>query len=515
VCRIVTPVTIEIGRHLSFDDVVAVARRGDTVALTAEARERIAAARRIVEDAAASPKATYGINTGIGDLATVRIDPSEAATLQHDLVRAHATAVGPTLAREVVRAMLLLKARTFAFGHSGVRLEIVERLVEFLNRGIHPVVPSQGSLGASGDLAPLAHLALPLFGEGLVEYRDEVGDSANTLQREGLPAVGLSHKEGLSLVNGTEGMLACAILAYDGAVTLARTADVTGAMSVEALLGTDAVFQERVVGLRRHPGALTVARNLRTLLGASPIVASHRDSEHLVQDAYSLRCIPQVHGAYRDGVEYVRGTLEAELGSAIDNPSVLPEEGAVLSSGNFHGEALGLALDHLGLCLTGFATIAERRVARLVDPHLSNGLPAFLTADPGRRTGFMIAHYTAAALVSENRSLCWPASSDSIPTSAGQEDHVSMGATSARRALAILANSEHAAAIEALAASQGVDLRGMEPAPATKAVRAVIRETSPELVEDRSLSGDIEAVRKLIADGVLVAAAEGEVGTIT
>jgi histidine ammonia-lyase len=285
-------------------------------------------------------------------------------------------------------------------------------------------------------------------------------------------------------------------------------------MSVEALLGTDAVFQERVVRLRKHPGALTVARNLRTLLGASPIVASHRDSEHLVQDAYSLRCIPQVHGAYRDGLEYVRSTLDAELGSAIDNPSVLPDEGAVLSSGNFHGEGLGLALDHLGLCLTGFATIAERRVARLVDPHLSNGLPAFLTADPGRRTGFMIAHYTAAALVSENRSLCWPASSDSIPTSAGQEDHVSMGATSARRALAILANSEHAAAIEALAASQGLDLRGMEPAPATKAVKHVIRETSPELVQDRSLSADIEAVRELIADGLLVAAAEREGGAI-
>jgi histidine ammonia-lyase len=507
-------VTIEIGREISFDDVVSVARSGAAVSLAPEARARIVAARRVVEEAAASPTAIYGINTGIGDLANVRIDPSEATTLQRDLVRAHATAVGPPLSREIVRAMLLLKARTFSFGHSGVRPEIVERLVEFLNRGIHPVVPSQGSLGASGDLAPLAHLALPLIGEGFVEYKGETGAAASALQQEGLDPLEPSHKEGLSLVNGTEGMLACGILAYTGAVTLARTADVCGAMSVEALFGTDAVFQERVVGLRRHPGALKVARNVRSLLEASPIVASHRDSEHLVQDAYSLRCIPQVHGAYRDALEYIGRVLEAELASAIDNPSVLPDEGAVLSSGNFHGEALGLALDHLGLCLTGLATIAERRVARLVDPHLSNGLPAFLTDDPGRRTGFMIAHYTAAAIVSENRSLCWPASSDSIPTSAGQEDHVSMGATSARRALAILANSERAIAIEALAAAQGLDLRGMEPAPATHAVRGAIRQVSQTLVDDRSLSPDIEAVRELVADGQIVTAAETQIGPI-
>ena len=506
--------TIEIGRGLSFDDVVAVARRGTPVTLSRRARERIAAARRVVEDAAHAHKATYGINTGIGDLANVRIDPSEAKTLQRDLVRAHATAVGPALSRETVRAMLLLKARTFSFGHSGVRLEIVQRIVDLLNRGIHPVVPSQGSLGASGDLAPLAHLALPLFGEGRVEYMGEMVDAARALQNEGLPALDLSHKEGLSLVNGTEGMLAIGILAYSGAIILARTADVCGAMSVEALLGTDAVFQERVVGLRKHPGALTVARNLRALLHDSPIVASHRESEHLVQDAYSLRCIPQVHGAYRDALDYIRRTLEAELASAIDNPAVLPDEGAVLSSGNFHGEALGLALDHLALCVTGYTTIAERRIARLVDPHLSNGLPAFLTEDPGRRTGFMIAHYTAAALVSDSRSLCWPSSSDSIPTSAGQEDHVSMGATSARRAIAVVANSERALAIEALAAAQGLDLRGRDPSPATGAVRRAIREVSPRVVEDRSLAPDVESVRELIAGSRLVTAAEGKIDRI-
>jgi histidine ammonia-lyase len=507
-------VIVEIGSPLSLDDVVAVALDEDVqVSLQAGARERISAARRIVEDAAASPHAIYGINTGIGDLARIRLDPSEATTLQRDLVRAHATAVGPPLPREVVRAMLLLKARTFAFGNSGVRPAIVERLIDLLNVRIHPVVPSQGSLGASGDLAPLAHLALPILGEGLVEYEGDVVPALDALQRAGLAPLELSHKEGLSLVNGTEGMLACGILAFRGATTLARTADVTGAMSVEALLGTDAVFDDETVSLRKHAGALLVAANLRKVLKDSPIVASHRDSEHLVQDAYSLRCIPQVHGAYRDAFEYIGRCLEAELASAIDNPSVLAD-GRVASSGNFHGEALGLALDHLGLCLTGFATIAERRIARLVDPHLSNGLPAFLTTDPGRRTGFMIAHYAAAALASENKSLCTPASADSIPTSAGQEDHVSMGATSARRALAILANVQRVVAIEALTAAQGLDLRGMAPAPATGAVRDVVRSMSPMVTDDRSLSVDIEMVRSAVADGTLERAAAGRAGPL-
>jgi histidine ammonia-lyase len=496
-------VTVILGTEPTLEDVLAVALDEEPVDIDPGVEPRVVAARRVVEDAASSGRAVYGINTGVGDLANVRIRAEEAARLQRGLIRAHATAVGPPLSRDVVRAMLFLKARTFAFGHSGVRFEIVERLVDLLNHGIHPVVPSQGSLGASGDLAPLAHLALPLIGEGEVERSGVVVPAADALAEAGLDPIEPAPKEGLSLINGTEGMLALGILALRRAERVAEAADVTAAMSVEADLATDAVYAAELISLRKHPGAEVVAANIRSLLRDSPIVASHRHSDHLVQDAYSLRCTPQVHGAYRDGIDYVRNTLQRELASAIDNPSVLPERDAVMSSGNFHGEALGLALDHLGLCLVGFATIAERRIARLVDPKLSNGLPAFLTTDPGRRTGFMIAHYTAASLVAESRSLCFPASSDSIPTSAGQEDHVSMGATSARKALAIADNTENVLAIEALAAAQGLDLRGMEPAPGTGAARASIRRVAPKLEEDRPLAPDIARVRALIANGEL------------
>ena len=309
-------------------------------------------------------------------------------------------------------------------------------------------------------------------------------------------------------------MLALGILAYERAMRIARSADITGAMSVEALLGTDQAFSERIVSLRKHPGALDVAGNLRALLDGSAIVASHRHSDHLVQDAYSLRCIPQVHGAYRDGFKYVRSTLEAELASAIDNPSVIVETGEVLSGGNFHGEALALALDHLGLCVAGYGTIAERRVARLVDPDLNNGLPAFLTETPGRSSGFMIAQYTAASIVSESRGLCFPASSDSIPTSAGQEDHVSMGATSGRKAYAIVTNTQNVLSIEAMAAAQGIDLRKESPAAGTGAALAAVREVSPKLEADRSLSEEIGRVRDLLGSGGLIAAAQSASGEL-
>ena len=468
-------------------------------------------ARTVVEDALHHPEhSVYGVNTGFGALANVRIPTSESEKLQHDIVRSHATAVGPALATEVVRAMLLLKARTFAFGTSGVRFELIEALVALLNANVHPVVPSQGSLGASGDLALLAHLALPLMGEGEAELNGEVMSGAAALDRAGLEPLLPSHKEGLSLVNGTEGMLALGILALERVEALALAADVTGAMTVEACLGTDQAFREDLVGLRTHAGALVVARNLRQLLEGSPIVASHRESEHLVQDAYSLRCIPQVHGAYRDALAYIRQTLENELASAIDNPSVLVDSGEIASSGNFHGESLALALDHLCLCATGFSTIAERRIARLVDPELNNGLPAFLTTDPGRRSGFMLAQYTAASLVAESRSLCMPASADSIPTSAGQEDHVSMGMTSARKAWSIAENTGRVLAIEALAAAQGLDLRApLRPAEGTRAAHDRLRELSPKLEEDRSLAPDIEATARALAEGALDDAVAG------
>jgi histidine ammonia-lyase len=377
------------------------------------------------------------------------------------------------------------------------------------------VVPSQGSLGASGDLALLAHLALPLMGEGQVEVDGAVRDARPALRSAGIEPLEPSFKEGLALVNGTEAMLAIGILTLVRAETLARAADVTGAMSVEACLGTDRAFTDALIRQRRHPGAPPVASNLRRLLEGSEIVASHRHSDHLVQDAYSLRCIPQVHGAYRDGLVYVRAALEAELGSAVDNPTVLADSNEVLAGGNFHGESLGLALDHLCLCATGFATIAERRIARLVDPELNNGLPAFLTPDPGLRSGFMLTHYTAAALTSENRGLCWPASSDSIPTSAGQEDHVSMGATSARRAAAVVRNAQRVVAIEGLAAAQGLELRApLRPGAGTAAALGAIRAVSPALDEDRPLAQDIEDVTTLIAQGGLADAVEDAIGAL-
>lgn len=505
---------IRIGEPLSLADVIEVAR-GAPVEIADGVAQRMAPARAVVEDAVGSGHAVYGITTGIGDLANVRIDPAEAARLQADIVRSHATGVGPRLSTEVVRAMMLLRARTFAFGISGVRFELVEAYVRLLNERIHPVVPSQGSLGASGDLAQLAHLALPLMGEGSVEAGGRIGPAGDALRERGIETLMPSHKEGLALVNGTEMMLALGVLTFAAATAVARSADVSGAMTLEACLGTDRAFDERLIALRKHPGAVAVARNLRALLRGSEIVASHRESEHLVQDAYSLRCIPQVHGAYRDALAYVRTTLEAELASAIDNPSVMVDSGEVLSGGNFHGEALGLALDHLALCVTGYATIAERRVARIVDPDLNNGLPAFLTRDPGRRSGLMLAQYTAAALVSECRALCFPASSDSISTSAGQEDHVSMGATAARKTAAIVANVERVIAIEAIAAAQGLDLRGpLEPAPATGAARRVLRESVAFLEEDRVLSGDIEAAAELVRGERLVTAAADAAGAL-
>lgn len=494
--------SIHLGDPLTTHDVVAVASYSGWVELAEGLDAAMEPARRVIEDVVADERTVYGVTTGFGYLANVHIPAQEAKELQRDIVLSHATGVGDELPEDVVRAMMLLKARTFAFGISGVRPALVYRLVDMLNQRIHPVVPGQGSLGASGDLAPLAHLALPLIGRGEVRVEGTRMPATEALAEAGLEPLELTYKEGLSLVNGTEGMLALGILTLHRVERLARAADVCAAMTVEACLGTDQAFSESLVGLRKHPGPLRVARNLRDLLAGSEIVASHRDSDHLVQDAYSLRCIPQVHGAYRDALAYVRNTLEAELASAIDNPSVLAKEGIVGSAGNFHGEALALALDHLALLTTGFATISERRVARLVDPDLNNGLPAFLTKDPGRRSGFMLAQYTTAALVAENRSLCFPASSDSISTSAGQEDHVSMGMTAARKAAQIATNSERAIAIEALVAAQGLSLRApLSPAPGTAAALAAVRSVSQELDEDRSLAPDIDAVRALIAEG--------------
>jgi len=508
-------VPVRVGDTLTLEDVVAVAR-GEAVELPSSAVARIRAARTVVEDKVASNETVYGVTTGFGSLANVRIEPDQADALQHAIVRSHATAVGRPLAREEARAMLLLRAHVLALGHSGVRPEIVERMIQMLNLDVIPAVPEQGSLGASGDLAPLANLALPLLGEGEVLGPDGTTmPAAGALSAARLQPLSLLAKEGLALVNGTQGMLAVGILAADRVARLAKAADVTAAMSVEGALGSDRVFDERLQRLRPHAGQAASASNLRRMLAGSSIVASHRDSQHLVQDAYSLRCAPQVHGATREVLRFAQGVLLTEAGSVSDNPIVLPDEGEILSGGNFHGQPVAVALDALAAATVPLASISERRLYRLLDPVRNNGLPAFLVKDSGLNSGYMLVQYTAASLVSECKTLAHPASVDSIGSSAGQEDHVSMGMTAARHARDVVANAEIVVALEAMVAAQALDLRApVLPAAGTGAARTAIRSVVPFLDADRALGPDIRAVVELLRSGELVAAAEREIGPL-
>jgi histidine ammonia-lyase len=505
-------VPVLVGEPLSLRDVVAVAH-GAGVELAPAAADRIRAARGVVEAAVESDATVYGVTTGFGSLATVRIEPSQADALQERIVRSHATAVGRPLSREEARAMLLLRAHVLALGHSGVRPQIVERMVELLNRDLVPVVPEQGSLGASGDLAPLANLSLPLLGRGEVLVDGRPVPAAEALARAGMEPLELRAKEGLALVNGTQGMVAVGVLAADRVERLCRTADVVAAMSVEAALGSDRSFDERLTALRPHAGVVASASNLRRLLFGSPIVASHRESPHLVQDAYSLRCAPHVHGATREALRFAASVLEVEANAVSDNPIVLPDEGEVLSGGNFHGQPVAVVLDALAASVVPLASIAERRLYRLLDPARNNGLPAFLVHESGLNSGFMLAQYTAASLVSECKTLAHPASVDSIGSSAGQEDHVSMGMTSARHARDVVSNAEVVTAIEALVAAQALDLRApLEPGGGTAAPRDAIRRRVGFLDEDRELGPDIAEVVELVRSGELLLAAEEAVG---
>jgi histidine ammonia-lyase len=507
-------VPVPVGESLTLQDVVAVANGAD-VLLPPAAAERIRAARAVVESAVASGRSVYGVTTGFGSLANVRIPPEQADALQHRIVRSHATAVGPALSREEARAMLLLRAHVLALGHSGVRVQIVERMVEMLNRDLVPVVPEQGSLGASGDLAPLACLALPLIGGGELLVQGRRTRATRALADAALEPLSLSAKEGLALVNGTQGMLAVGILADARAARLARTADVAAAMTIEAALGTDRPFDERLHALRPHAGQAASASNLRRLLAGSEIAASHRDSDHLVQDAYSLRCAPQVHGATREVLRFVEGVLQVEVGSVSDNPIVLAGSGEILSGGNFHGQPVAVALDALAAAAVPLASISERRLFRLLSADRNNGLPAFLVRESGLNSGFMLVQYTAASLVSECKALAHPASVDSIPSSAGQEDHVSMGMTSARHAREVVANAEVVVALELLAAAQALDLRApLEPAPGTAAARDAVRAVVPFLSEDRELGPDIAVVTDLVRGGRLLRAVESAVGPL-
>jgi histidine ammonia-lyase len=505
---------VRVGEALSIGDVVAVAR-GEPVEISPRATGRMEAARRVVDDQLASGHTVYGVTTGFGSLANVRLAPEEVRQLQLDLLRSHAVAVGPPLSEWETRAMLLLRAHVLALGHSGVRPAIVERLVEFLNKELLPVVPEQGSLGASGDLAPLAHLALPLIGEGQAAFHGELMTGAMALERAGMEPLKLEPKEGLALINGTQGMLAIGALAADRGRRLAKAADVAAAMTIEAILGTDRPFDERLHRLRPHPGQQASASNLRRLLAGSGITASHRGSEHLVQDAYSLRCAPQVHGAFRDMLDHAIRVLEIEMGSVSDNPIVLPDHDEILSGGNFHGQPVSVALDALALAVVSVGSISERRLYRLLDSATNNGLPAFLVERSGLNSGFMIVQYTAASLVSESKSLAHPASIDSIPSSAGQEDHVSMGMIAARHARECVQNAEIVVALEALGAAQALELRApLTPAPGTAAALAALREAVPFLEADRPLKADVDAAAEVVESGALVEAVERAVGPL-
>ena len=511
------PVTL--GEPLTLGDVVAVAG-GERVALSPAASARMLEARALVEEKVRSGETVYGVTTGFGSLADVRIDPDQAAALQEGIVRSHAAAVGAPLARDEARAMLLLRAHVLALGHSGVRVELVERMVEMLNRDLIPAVPQQGSLGASGDLSPLACLALPLLGRGrLLAARGAASaadvPAADVLAAEGLAPLSLEAKEGLALVNGTQGMLAVGVLATSRLAHLVRVADIVAAMTIEAALGSDRPFDERLHRLRPHPGQAASAANLRAVLAGSEIVRSHRSSPHLVQDAYSLRCTPQVHGATRGALGYASEVLHIEANAISDNPIVFPDDGEIVSGGNFHGQPVAVALDAAAVASVSLASIAERRLYRLLDPATSGGLPPFLVAQSGLNSGFMLAQYTAASLVSESKVLAHPASVDSIPSSAGQEDHVSMGMTAARQLRECVSNAEVVVAIELLAAAQGIDLRApLRPGDGSRRARNAVREVVAFLEADRELGPDIEAAAELVRGPSLVDAVASAVGPL-
>jgi histidine ammonia-lyase len=503
------------GPGLTEDQVVAVARHGEKVALAASARTKMERSRARVERAASSRDPVYGVSTGFGALAGTRVAPLRQPELQLALIRSHAAGVGPPVDLEVVRATMLLRARTLAMGMSGVRPLIADALMGMLNEGVTPVVPRYGSVGCSGDLAPLAHIGLALVGEG--EVLDAQGSrraARQALKSANLKPVKLETKEGLALINGTDGMLGMLVLACADAERLFKTADVTAAMSAEALLGTDRTFQSRLQEIRPHPGQVASAANLARLMRGSQIVASHRHSQHAVQDSYSVRCSPQVAGAARDTLDFARRVAEIELASAIDNPVVM-ENGDVESTGNFHGEPLAFAADFLAIAAAEIGSIAERRVDRLLDPHRSQGLPPFLAEEPGVNSGLMVAQYTAAALVAENRRLAAPASVDSVPTSGMQEDHVSMGWGAALKLRTVLDNVTSILAVELCASARAQEMRRpLEPSPATSSVRDALRKRVAGVGPDRVVAPELAAAEQLIRSGAVVEAAESVAGRL-
>ncbi|MFW6331926.1 MAG: histidine ammonia-lyase [Thermodesulfobacteriota bacterium] len=505
---------IIIGKDgMTLSKLAGIARKGAGVRLSKGSENRIKASRKLIEKWVAEERPVYGVTTGFGALSDVTISRKDTRRLQQNILMSHSAGVGRALEPEIVRGVLALRIQDLARGNSGIRLETVNRLAALLNKDICPVIPEQGSVGASGDLAPLAHLSLVLLGMGEAFYNGERIPGKEALKRAGIAPVELEAAEGLALINGTQVMTAVGGLAAHDALELSKITDIAAAMSLEVLMGSRTEFDPRIHQVRPHPGQGAAADNMLRLVQNSEIITSHKDCRR-IQDAYTLRCSPQVHGASRDAVDYTAGVLETEMNSSTNNPLIFAESEEFLLGGNFHGQPVALALDFLCMALSELANISERRVERLVNPMLS-GLPAFLVSDGGLNSGFMIAQYTAAALVSENKTLCHPASVDSIPTSANKEDHVSMGTISARKARKVVENTENVVAIELLCAAQAMDLfTNLKPGEGSLAAYRTIRDSVTHLDEDRILSTDIEAVSGLIREGRLVQAVEEAVGPL-
>jgi histidine ammonia-lyase len=498
------------GETLTIEDVVAVARHNAKVEIPKKAKDKVKKCRRFLERLIKEKRVVYGVTTGFGALGNIIIQPKDMRELQSNLIRSHSAGIGKPLDRDIVRAMMLLRINTLAKGYSGIRLKTLETLVHMLNKGVHPVIPEKGSVGASGDLAPLSHMTLVLIGEGQAEYKGKTMNGREALGKAEIQPVKLDFKEGVALNNGTQFMTAIAALTVYDAERLVKIAEVATALSLEALKGISDAFDERIHRVRPHWGQITSAQNIRLLTAGSRLVTSGEKAAKLgmhPQDPYCLRCAPQVLGAVRDAINYARKVVETEINSATDNPLVFVEDETCLSGGNFHGQPVALAMDTLGTALTTIGNISERRIARLIDENLSRGLPAFLIykkAKKGAQSGFMTVQYTAAALASENKVLAHPASVDSIPTSANFEDFVSMGPTAARKTMEILRNVEYILAIELLCAAQGVDFRGAEKlGKGTKKAYQVIRKRVSQLKEDKPFYEDIEVVKNLIRNGKL------------
>lgn len=490
------------GQRLSLHEIVAVARGDEHVTLATAARERVNEARRVVESIVAENRTVYGVNTGFGKLSDVRIEPSKLRELQLNLVRSHSCGLGKPLSIEEARAMVLLRANVLALGYSGCRAEVIETLIALLEKGVTPVIPEKGSVGASGDLAPLAHLALTAIGEGEAFYSGERMASAEALRRAGSNPLQLEVKEGLALLNGTQAMGAVGGLALYRAQRVTRLADVAGAMSLEALKGTPVAFDERIHTARPHEGQIAVAAHLRELLTDSQIRESHVENDPRVQDAYSLRCMPQVHGTVRGVLAHARDIVEIESGSATDNPLVFTDTGDVFSGGNFHGAPLALAFDYAAMAMTDLISITERRIDRLVNPDANEDLPPFLTSEPGAASGFMMMQIVAASLLNEARVLAHPASIDNVPTDGGKEDHVSMGMTAAIKLRGIVEIAEMIMAIELITAAQGLEYRApLLPGRGVRRAFEIVRKGVARLTSDRAMSQDIETVVAMIGAG--------------